>query len=255
MQKDIEHLFGGDLRVPGMRPSGAVLSSLIGASASSRALPVTVVAIRGRPDQGLLSAHDPRHARGEHIRLLRTELQLRHTSRQSALAMAVLGAEAGEGRSQLAAELALSFAQLNRSTLLLDADLRHPRQHALFGIPLEGGLAQVIAQGQPPIFFGIEGYPTVAVMTAGVSLSNPLELLSDGRFDALVNELGRMFEVIIVDTPRCSEYADGLVIAAVVGRVFTVFRCGHTRHKAARLMLRQLVSARADILGGVLNQF
>lgn len=255
MKTKIEELFGGDLQVPGMRPPGGMLPRLAVSKTRTSTFPVTIVAPWGRPALQLLSAHNPRHSRSERIRLLRTELQLRHTVRNDALAIAVLGAKAGEGRSQLAAELALSFAQLNRSTLLLDADLRHPRQHALFGIELRDGLAQVILRGEPPAFHGIEGYPTFSLMTAGLSPSNPLELLSDGRFDSLIDELRHMFEVIIVDTPRCSDYADGLVIASVVGHVFTVYRSGHTPYKAARSMLRQLVSAQANILGGVVNHF
>jgi receptor protein-tyrosine kinase len=171
------------------------------------------------------------------------------------MAFAVVGAGAGEGRSRLAAEIALAFAQLGSSTLLLDADLRHPKQHELFGVELRDGLAQAISSGESPTYYRIEGYPTMSLVTAGVSASNPMELLSDGRFESLMYELRHNFEFIIVDTPRCSDFADGLVIATVVGHVLTVHRAKFTPYKDARAMLRQLISARADILGGVLNHF
>jgi receptor protein-tyrosine kinase len=208
-----------------------------------------------RPGPELFSAQDPGHPHGERMRLLRTELLLRHRVQHGAVAIAVAGAGAGEGRSQVAAELALAFAQLNRSTLLLDADMRHPRQHVLFGAELGDGLAQAIVRGEAPTFYGIQGYPTLSLMTAGVCHENPIELLSDGRFESLMDELRNVFEFIIVDTPRCADYADGLVIATIVGHVLTVHRARQTPYKAARAMLRQLASARADVLGGVLNQF
>jgi protein-tyrosine kinase len=208
-----------------------------------------------RPSALLFSAHDSEHPHSERIRLLRTELLLRHTTRQGAVAFAVVGAGIAEGRSCLAAELALSFSQLGRATLLIDADMRHPRQHELFGTQLRFGLAQAIIGSDPPTLFGVAGYPTMSLLTAGICPGNPIELLSDGRFEYLLRTLRNSYEFIIVDTPRCSGYADGLVIATVVGHVLAVYRARRTPYKAARAMMRQLVSARADILGGVLNHF
>ena len=70
-----------------------------------------------------------------------------------------------------------------------------------------------------------------------------------------MDDLRGHFDFIIVDTPRFDDYADGQVIATVVGHVLTVHRARYTPYKAARAMMRQLTSARADILGAVLNQF
>jgi receptor protein-tyrosine kinase len=203
----------------------------------------------------LSSAHDPGSAHSERIRLLRTEILLRHGAQHGAVALAVVGASAREGRSQLTAELALSFAQLGRSTLLIDADMRHPRQHYLFGTELREGLAQAIARGHATSLFSVAGYPALSLMTAGICAANPIELLSDGRFESLLLALRNSYDFIVVDTPRCGDYADGLVIATVLGHVLTVHRAKTTSYKAARAMMRQLVSARADIVGGVLNHF
>lgn len=208
-----------------------------------------------RPGPELLSAHSQMHPHSERVRLLRTELLLRHPNDAGAIAIAVVGAGAGEGRSRLAAELALAFSQLDRSTLLIDADMRNPRQHLLFGTPLGDGLAQAIVREDSPVLCRVEGYPTLSLVTAGQCPPNPLELLSDGRFQNLMESLRHSFEFIIVDTPRCSDFADGLVVANVIGRVLTVHRACHTTYKAAREMLRQLASGQVDVLGGVLNHF
>jgi len=276
---DIERLFNDDRPVPGMRASSRTarksidgrIDPVMGGSEDLAAtldpdhvqdiepnrppeFPVALVEPL-RPGPQLLSAHDPAHPHSERIRLLRTEILLRHTVQYGTVAFAVVGASAGEGRSQLAAELALAFAQLGRSTLLLDADMRHPRQHQLFGAELRDGLAQAIDHGHATSLFSVAGYPMLTLMTAGTCPKNPIEMLSDGRFESLMLALSSSYEFIVVDTPPCSDFADGLVVATIIGHVLTVHRADHTAYKSARAMLRQLVSARADILGGVLNHF
>lgn len=206
------------------------------------------------PSRHLRMAHDPASPYCERMRQLRTELLLRHRSEQGAMAIAVVGAGAGVGRSQLCAELALAFAQLGRGTLLIDADLRNPRQHELFGTKLGEGLAQSLVRGDMPTIYGVAGFPTLSLIMAGTCESNPIELLSDGRFAALMDELRNHYEFIVVDTPRFVDYGDAQVISTIVGHVLTVHRVRHTPYKAAREMFRQLASARADILGGVLSR-
>jgi len=265
--KLIDRLFGDDRLISGARrarrepPVTVVAHTVLGApddggSALSSAFPLKIDQLaRVRPSPQLLSAHDPSHPHSERIGLLRTEVLLRYTGQEDCLAIAVVGAVAQEGRSQVAAELALSFGQLGRSTLLLDADMRNPRQHLLFGIELREGLTQAIVNGEPPPLFSVDGYPSLSLMLAGGTPSNPIELLSDGRFDTLMRDLQKSFDFIIVDTPRCCDFADGLVIAAVVRHVLTVHRAKRTPYKEAKAMLRQLHSARAEIVGGVLNHF
>ena len=84
---------------------------------------------RVTPGPQLIIAHEPDNPRSEHLRALRTELLLLNEGTRGANIVAILSAGAGEGRSQLAAELAIAFAQLGRRTLLVDADMRNPRQH------------------------------------------------------------------------------------------------------------------------------
>jgi capsular exopolysaccharide synthesis family protein len=203
----------------------------------------------------LLRAGLADQTRAERIRVLRTELLLRHSSRHHCRAIALVSAAARDGRSMLAAELAIAFAQLGRSTLLLDADFRSPHQHALFGAALTGGLAPALSLGQLPRFFAVDEYPTLSLVTAGNPPPNPIELLSDGRFENLLAQLREDFEFIIVDTPSCSASADAQVIATLVGHVLTIQRAKRSSHKTVRAMLRQLESSRAEVLGAVINHF
>ena len=107
---------------------------------------------RVKPGPQLIIAHDPDNPRSERLRALRTELLLLHEAGRGANIIAVLSPGSGEGRTQLAAELAISFAQLGRRTLLVDADMRKPGQHLLFGASNSSGLSQSVARNECLIF-------------------------------------------------------------------------------------------------------
>jgi protein-tyrosine kinase len=167
----------------------------------------------------------------------------------------VMSANSGEGRSQLAAELAISFAQLGRRTLLVDADLRHPRQHALFGDANDSGLADALESEGTPLVHRIAGPPQMFLCKAGPVRQNPLELLSGGAFGRAVFEWKRGYEFIIIDTPPLSQFADALAVASIVGRVLIVTRTQHTSFKDMRALLRRLEGSRAQVLGAVMQDF
>ena len=130
-------------------------------------------------------AHDPYDPRCEKIRALRTELLLRRELTDRADIVALLSPCPGEGRSLLAAELAIAFAQTGRPTLLVDADLRRPQQHLLFGTDNRQGLSQAIEHGvKPQLHYRARSAAHVGAnggrgseQSAGVAVKQPL------RFD------------------------------------------------------------------------
>jgi protein-tyrosine kinase len=207
------------------------------------------------PAECLVPAHSPYHPRSEHLRMLRTELLLRHEASEDADVVAVLSPSAGEGRSQLAAELAIAFSQLGRPTLLVDADLRRPRQHLLFNADNSLGLGQAIAREQVPRYQSVKGLPSLFLLTAGPPPHNPLELLSDRCFEMMVADWRKHFRFVVIDTPPVDRYADGLAVATIVGRVLALSRARHTRYSDTRDMLRRLGATQARILGAVINHF
>lgn len=207
------------------------------------------------PADCLVLAHSPYHPRSEHLRMLRTELMLRHEAGDGGSVLAVLSPCPAEGRSQLAADLAIAFAQLGRPTLLVDADLRRPQQHVLFNADNSLGLAQAIAREQVPRFQSVKGLPSLFLLTAGPPPPNPLELLSDRCFEMMVADWRKHFDYVVIDTPPVARYADGLAVATVVGRVLSLSRARHTRYGDTRDMLRRLGATQARILGAVINHF
>jgi protein-tyrosine kinase len=168
---------------------------------------------------------------------------------------ALVGPGRSEGRSQLCAELAIAFAQLGRRTLLVDADLRHPRQHALFSAENQWGLAQTLALGEPPYLHAVEGLPDLVVLTCGTIPPNPLELVSHRRFERLITEMRRQYDFIVIDTPAVSLYADALQVATVARRVLVVSRSETTSFSSMKDMLRRLAVTESKILGAVISRF
>jgi protein-tyrosine kinase len=208
-----------------------------------------------KPSSRLFFARDPEHPRNEQIRALRTALLMHNEPGRQASVLALLSPSAGEGRSQLAAELAISFAQLGRRTLLVDADLRKPRQHELFGASGYEGLVQALQTSRTTPLLMVEGLPHLSLMTAGQTAPNQVEMLSDGRFERFLNDWRRQYDFIVIDTPPVIEYSDALAIATLAGRVLICSRLAVTEQSAIKEMLRRLDGTQAVILGAVLNDF
>lgn len=206
------------------------------------------------PGPQLIVAHDPHTAHSEAIRSLSSDLLIRTRNKGGGI-LALMSPCAGEGRSQLAAELAIAFAQLGRRTLLVDADLRHPRQHLLFGADNETGLAQALVDGGSVRLHGIANLPQMKLLTSGALPPNPLELLSGIRFEHLTFEWRRSFEFVILDTPPASESSDAIAVASAVGNVLVLSRAGVTPFSLLKEMTRKLETSHARTLGGVINRF
>ena len=206
------------------------------------------------PNEILSMAHDPYDQRCEKIRALRTELLLRREPNCSEV-IALLSPGRGEGRSLLAAELAIAFAQMGRPTLLVDADLRRPRQHVFFGTDNSPGLAQALQYGTRPQYRRVRSLPRMALLTAGDAPTNPLELLTSHNFAAMIEEWRENYEFVVIDTAPITHFSDGLVVANLASRVLAMSRAQHTSYKSMQDMLRRLGSTRAQVLGAVISYF
>jgi protein-tyrosine kinase len=207
------------------------------------------------PGKELILAHQPDHQRSEALRSLRTELLMRTSGRRGAGIFAFLSPCAKEGRSQLCAELAIAFAQLGSRTLLVDADLRRPHLHALFGADNQIGLAQALDDGSAPRVYGVEGAPQMQLLTSGALSPNPLELLSGSRFERLVAEWRRSYEFVLIDTPPASEFSDGLPVATAAGNVVLLGRKNSTSFSVLTELCRKLETTHARVVGAVINTF
>lgn len=232
----------------------SVVEQALRRQGSTRQLAATHAGI-GRPSPELAFMHNAQHPYGERIRALRTELLLLKETDRQAGCLAILSPCSGEGRSHLAAELAIAFSQLNRRTLLVDADLRNPSQHLLFGIESQWGLAQALTFGQASQVFGVQGLPFLSLIPAMPPAPNPSELLSAGGLKQLIRRWRFTYEFIILDTPPISRYPDALNIAATCHNVMLLGRARFTPYRDMRAALRRLGSTQSRVLGAVMGNF
>jgi chain length determinant protein tyrosine kinase EpsG len=203
----------------------------------------------------LIAALAPDSPAVEHLRQLRSQLTLRwfeNDARQQALAVVSPGH--GEGRSYIAANLAVLFSQLGKRTLLIDADLRRPRQHQIFGLPGRIGLSAMLAgRVGAEVICDVASLPGLSVLPAGTIPPNPQELLAREGFTRLLTSLRTTYEVILVDTPATATCADASTIAARTGAALMV-AC-RDRSPVARItrLTEELRQFGVTVVGAVLN--
>ncbi|MBI5295055.1 MAG: polysaccharide biosynthesis tyrosine autokinase [Chloroflexi bacterium] len=196
----------------------------------------------------------PRSPVSEAFRSLRTNLEFAKVDRPLNKIL-VASSGPGEGKTTVATNLAASMAQSGRRVLLIDADLRRPRIHTIFGIPNRLGLSSLF-RGNPGVrsaMQSVEGMPNLFVIPSGKLPPNPTELLASTRMDHILEEASREVDVIVVDSPP-SLVADYQVLATKMDGVILVIRPGATRVDAAAAMLEHLGRVNARILGVVLNR-
>jgi chain length determinant protein tyrosine kinase EpsG len=217
--------------------------------------PGTQVAGNEGPSRELVAAFAPFHPRTEELRALRTQLLIRWYNReQGRNALAVTSPHSGEGRSYIAANLAIVFSQLGARTLLVDADLRKPRQHEIFRLPDGHGLSTVLAaRTDQNSIFPVAGLQRLSVLPAGPLPPNPQELLSRPAFNALMTDLQSLYDVVIVDTPPAAKYSDTQSIVFRARDALVVARKNYTPVDATAKVVRELQNTGARVVGTVIN--
>jgi len=207
--------------------------------------------------EDLVAAYEPFIPQVEALRALRSQLMLRwFDSDPTRKALAIIGAARKEGRSYLAANLAVVFSQLGERTLLIDANMRNPCQHKLFGLGNRNGLSAVLSgRGGLELILRIPGLLDLSVLPAGAQPPNPLELLSRPLFAQLLNDLAQNFDVILLDSPAAAEYTDAQMIAVRAGAAMIVVRKNATRTWQLRGVSESVAQARATVVGTVFNDF
>jgi protein-tyrosine kinase len=205
----------------------------------------------------LIAAWHPFHPTVEELRAVRTQLLMRWFNPEaSRRTLAITSACAREGRSFVAANLAVVFSQLGQRTLLIDADFRAPRQQSIFNIPDRFGLSSVLSgRADLSVALPVTGLTGLSVMPAGPVPPNPLELLSRASFAALLSKAQLEYDTILIDTPPATEYADAPCIAFRAGDALFITRQDHTPMVQIERAVRGLSDASTRIVGTVMNAF
>lgn len=204
---------------------------------------------------GFPIAYAPHTPEAESIRKLRTQilLQLQADRTQS---IAIVSPNGGEGKSYVAASLALALAQNNQRTLLINANLRQPQRSGLLDSQRQQGLSSVLS-GRQPIEPSLvtPDFPHLAVLDAGPLPPNPAELLLAPGLQNVIQSIGDRFDIIILDTPPTNLFPDAQLIAQQVDACIIVAQKHKTLLSDIRKTKRLLQSAGGKLLGSVYNTY
>ncbi len=209
----------------------------------------------GGLSQELVAAHNPFDRQLEALRDLRTQLLL-HWFGPDRKRLAIVSTDPGDGRSYVAANLAVLFAQLGTRTLLIDSDLRFPRQHRIFRLMAGRGLAHALhGRGMNGSAEKVPYFENLFVLAAGAVPPNPSELLSRPELPALFAEAARLYSVVLIDTPAGMRGSDAQMVAARAGGALLVARHNRSRLGPLRQLHDAIARGGAQFAGCVLNKF
>lgn len=218
-------------------------------------LPVLGIIPKLSKQSPLEALRDPRSAFSESYRSVRTAL-LFSTNEGVPRTLLITSAVSGEGKTTTALTLARNFAELGKTVLLIEADLRNPSLHKLTGMSTKAGLSNVLS-GAMSLFDATQAtqYQGLKAMLAGPLPPNPAELLSGSKLMALLAAAAQQFDQVIIDGPPIMGIADAPILANAAAGTLVVVHAGKTRIAAAQAALKRLHAARARIVGGLLTQY
>ncbi|QRX81258.1 chain length determinant protein tyrosine kinase EpsG [Glaciimonas sp. PAMC28666] len=203
----------------------------------------------------LTAAYQPFSAEVEMLRNVRSQLML-HWFAAGNKKLAIASVNPGDGNSMFAANLSVVFSQLGNPTLLVDANLRRPRQHEIFRLNHGRGLADLLSgQSGLEMLVRAETFLDLSILPAGSSVPNPQELINRSAFGVMNEKLCERFDIVLYDTPAFSSAADCLTIASRAGGVLLVVRKNHTRVADLTVFSDQLRRSGTEIVGSVMVSF
>ena len=190
----------------------------------------------------------------EAVRSVRTNV-LFSSAEDGPRSLVVTSTGPGEGKTLVAANLAISFAQAGQRVLLIDGDMRRPRIHDIFKQNQEPGLSNLmVGHSSPSATIRKSNVPGLWLLTAGRIPPNPAELLGSKRFKDFMRSLGEHFDSVIIDSPPIMAVTDAAIAASTTNGIVFVIGAEMTSRQAARTAVEQLQKGRPAFVGAVLNR-
>jgi receptor protein-tyrosine kinase len=210
----------------------------------------------GGVSDDVVAAYQPQSAMVESLRVLRSQLTLRWNTPNERKSLVVVSADRGDGRSWLTANIATVFAQMGDRVLLIDGDMRHPRQHELFNIDNSVGLSALLTgRAGKEIVARIHPQLRLFVLPAGILPPNPQELLGREVFDVVLKMFATQYDMVIFDSPCTSEAADAQILASRVDAAVMLVRRNHSRAAEARSAMQNMAESGIHVIGSVINEY
>jgi tyrosine-protein kinase Etk/Wzc len=219
----------------------------------------------------LVTHYDPKSQGAEAFRTLRTNLQFMNPEQPGKLFL-ITSAFVQEGKTLNIVNLALSMAQVGKKVLLVDADLRKPLVHNIFGLPRDAGITDYVlgnyqwdevVKSIPDVMlgdFGIDdilltpGLDNLHIIAAGTKPPNPTEIVNSSRFRAFLTEVKQQYDYVFIDAPPVLPVADAAEIAPLTDGVFLVYTVGKIGRGVLKRAKSNLDNVDARVLGIILNR-
>lgn len=194
---------------------------------------------------------DPQSPAAEAYRALRTNLMLTHADNPPRC-IVVAPATLADSPNPVAANLAVALAQAERRTLLVDADLRRPRLHDMWGLENTHGLTTLVQTGDAAAIQP-GGVENLWVLTSGPKPISPADLLESKKMAATLNALREQYDMVIFETPPIGAVTDAALLASKLDGVLLVMTAGKTRRDQAQQAHELLEKVKSNVLGVVLT--
>ena len=203
----------------------------------------------------LITYEDPKSPISESYRSLRTNVNYASTVDKRIKSLLISSSEPDEGKSTTTANLAIAFAQLRKKTLLVDADLRKPVQHNVFGHPRGPGLAEYLIGEVTDLNSIIHStkVENLSILTAGGLPPNPSELLGSESMSKLVAKLESEWDIVLFDSPPIVAVTDASMISKELDAIALVVKAGQTERSAVDRALDTIKNVKAPLIGAILN--
>lgn len=160
---------------------------------------------------------------------------------------------ANNGKTINSANLAISFAQMGKKTLIIDSDMRNPSLHKLFGLSSKNGLSEILAGLTDNISVSKTDIENLSVLTAGKIPPNPAELLASERMDKLLDFVREHYDCVFIDTPPVNLVTDATVFAQKTTGYILIIKTDTTKLPELKVTVNTLETLNSSILGFIIN--
>lgn len=208
----------------------------------------------------LITFRNPKSPISETFRTLRTNIQFMNVNKRMKTLL-ITSTLPGEGKSWVASNLAITFAQAGKQVILIDADMRKGRQYSIFGVAPRPGLANYLAENDKNAGLSdmekyvqrteIEG---LYVISAGNVPPNPSELLITPQMQSLLEKLSSQCDIVIVDAPPCELVTDAAILSRIVDSTIVVTAHKFTKKANLQKTIKSIKNVGGRIAGVVLNK-
>lgn len=204
----------------------------------------------------LITVANPTSAVTEQFRTIRTNINFMAVD-HDIKSIAFTSANISEGKSTVAANVAVTYAQAGRKVLLIDADLRRPTVHTTFDLSNHVGLSTVISSNAKELDLDSvvqpSGIDNLGILTAGPTPPNPSELIASKRMQDFINLVEQHYDLVIIDLAPVLEVSDTQELSRRLDGLILVVRQGHTQKAAIKRAVEMLLFSKARILGYIMN--